>query len=144
MQDTIERELILPASLQRVWAALTEADQLAAWFGAQALVDLRPGGLVSFVWDQPGAHVTNSGVIEVVEPPRRFVWRWRTGPEGEPMTRVEFTLEEHPQGTRLRVVESGFASVPPERREQNMVGWQHELRDLEDYIGAVLDSGTFG
>ena len=58
------------------------------------------------------------------------------------MTLVEFTLEEHPEGTRLRMVESGFASLPPESRrpshEANSQGWQNELADLVAYLTASL------
>ena len=34
----------------------------------------------------------------------------------EPMTLVEFFLDEAPEGARLRIVESGFDRIPPERR----------------------------
>ena len=78
------------------------------------------------------------GVIEMVEPPRRFVFRWRSGTDNVPMTRVEFTLEAHPDGTRLCLVESGFASLPPELRGRahgdNTVGWQRELGELAQYL----------
>jgi uncharacterized protein YndB with AHSA1/START domain len=140
--DTIEREVLLPAAVTRVWAAITEAEQLAAWFGQRASIDLRPGGAVTFTWDRSdgGTHI-NRGTIEVVEPLRRFAFRWRSGADDEPMTRVEFTLEQHPQGTRLRVVESGFASLPPERRaerrRENVDGWRLELAELE-----ALTSGS--
>ena len=52
------------------------------------------------------------------------------------MTRVEFTLEPHPEGTRLSVVESGFASLPPElrTRESHVEGWQRELGELAQYL----------
>ncbi len=133
--DSIERELLLPAPPARVWEALTQPDQLSAWFGTSASLDLRPGGNVTFTWDQPGVHGTNSGVIEIVDPPHRFVWRWRTGSNDAPATRVEFTLDAHPQGTRLRMVESGFFSLPPEQRERNTTGWQRELADLTAYFG---------
>lgn len=57
--DSIERELILPVPPARVWAALTRADQLGAWFGTQATIDLRPGGEVVFTWDgSTGPHST--------------------------------------------------------------------------------------
>jgi uncharacterized protein YndB with AHSA1/START domain len=137
-QDVIERELVLPVPPARVWTALTQPDQLSAWFGTRAAVDLRPGGAVEFIWDEPGGETShhNRGVIEVVDPPRRFAFRWHTGPAGQPMTLVDFTLEEHPQGTRLRMVESGFASLPPDQRDRNVAGWQRELADL----GAFLHS----
>ena len=137
--DSIERELILPVPPERVWSALTRPDQLSAWFGTQATIDLRPGGEVIFTWDgSTGPHGANRGVIEVVERPKRFAFRWQSSPDTEQMTRVEFTLELHPEGTRLRLVESGFASLPPELRggchESNTRGWQRELGELAQYL----------
>jgi len=44
----------------------------------------------------------------------------------------------HVEGTRLFVVESGFASLPPELRthESHVEGWQRELGDLAQYLAA--------
>ena len=137
--DSIEREVVLPAPPARVWAALTRPDQLGAWFGTQAAVDLRPGGEVVFTWDgSTGPRGTSRGVIETIEPTHRFAFRWQADPGEPPMTLVEFTLEAHPEGTRLRVVESGFASLPPEwrTREHHVEGWQRELAELEQYLAA--------
>jgi uncharacterized protein YndB with AHSA1/START domain len=137
--DSIERELILPVPPARVWTALTRSDQLSAWFGTQATIDLRPGGEVIFTWDgSTGLPGTNRGVIEAVDPPNRFAFRWQSSPDTVQMTRVEFMLEPHPEGTRLRLVESGFASLPPELRgrshEGNTIGWQRELGELAQYL----------
>ena len=77
-----------------------------------------------------------NGVIETIEPTRLFAFRWQANP-GEPsMTLVEFTLEPDAEGTRLRVVESGFASLPPHlrTRESHVEGWQRELRELAEYL----------
>jgi uncharacterized protein YndB with AHSA1/START domain len=147
--DSIKRELILPVPRERVWAALTEPQRLGAWFGTSASIDdLRPGGAVTFVWDgSTGPRGTQQCVIDVVEPPRRFAWRWRPFdhyqdvPLAEaPTTRVEFTLEEHPQGTRLLMVESGFASLPPALRDsvqRNARGWDGELAELVAYFASA-------
>jgi uncharacterized protein YndB with AHSA1/START domain len=135
--DSIEREVILPAPPARVWAALTQADQLGAWFGTQASIDLRPGGEVVFTWDgSTGPRGSSRGVIEIVEPTQRFAFRWQADQGDAQMTRVEFTLESHAEGTRLFVVESGFASLPPElrTRESHMEGWQRELGELAQYL----------
>jgi uncharacterized protein YndB with AHSA1/START domain len=139
--DSIERELILPAPPARVWTALTRPDQLSAWFGTEATLDLRPGGEIIFTWDgSTGPRGTNRGVIEAVEPPHRFAYRWQSRPDLLPMTLVEFTLEPHPEGTRLRLVESGFASLPPalgrSSHENNTHGWQQELGELAQYLAA--------
>ena len=42
--DRIERTVELAAPPDRVWAALTTAEGLSAWFGNEATIDLRPGG----------------------------------------------------------------------------------------------------
>ena len=123
----------------RVWMALTQADQLSAWFGTQATIDLRPGGELIFTWDgSTGPVGTNRGVIEAVEPPTRLAFRWHSVADDAPMTRVEFTLHPHPEGTRLRLVESGFASLPPDLRGRahtdNTEGWQRELGELARYL----------
>jgi uncharacterized protein YndB with AHSA1/START domain len=137
--DSIERELILPVPPARVWTALTQPDQLTAWFGTHATIDLRPGGEVIFTWDgSTGPLGKSRGVIEVVEPSNRFVFRWQSVADDVPMTRVEFTLEPHPEGTRLRLVESGFASLPPalrgRARGDHRDGWQRELGELAQYL----------
>ena len=81
--------------------------------------------------------------VERVEPPRVFAYRWASRTEVEPeegtSTLVEFFLEPDARGTRLRVVESGFAAldVPVDEQERkakgNVDGWDHELRDLAEY-----------
>ena len=130
--DSIEREVICPC----VWTALTRADQLGAWFGTQAAFGLRPGGEVVFTRDKPTGSSTSRGVIETIEPTRRFAFRWQANPGNAPLTFVEFTLEPHDEGTRLRVVESGFASLPPElrTRERHVEGCQLELGDLAQFL----------
>jgi uncharacterized protein YndB with AHSA1/START domain len=137
--DSIEREVILPVPPERVWTALTHADQLGAWFGTHASIDLRPGGEVVFTWDgSTGPRGVSRGVIEVVEPRYRLAFRWQADPGPAPTTRVEFTLESHVEGTRLLVVESGFASLPPEWRthERHTEGWQRELGELAEYLAS--------
>src|SRR5258708_6834203 len=48
--DRIERTVELPHPPGKVWAALTTAEGLAAWFGDEAAIDLRPGGSARMTW----------------------------------------------------------------------------------------------
>ena len=50
MDEPIRREVTVDATPEAVWDALTDPDELAAWFGAEAEVDLRVGGAVRFRW----------------------------------------------------------------------------------------------
>lgn len=142
-EDRIEREVVIRAPAVRVWAALTEPLHLAQWFGdGGAEVDsLRPGGRITFVWRE---HGTARAVIEVVDPPRAFSYRWALRPDVDPRpgnsTLVEFTLQEEAGATRLRVVESGFAGLEWSAEERardvkaNVSGWAAELGELVEYL----------
>ncbi len=146
--NSIEREVVIEAPVDRVWELVTEAEHLGRWFGdAGAELDLRPGGAMELRWTD---HGRSRGRIEVVEPPRVFAFRWAPfkDPDGlEPTdsnsTRVEFTLHEEGHGTRLRVVESGFETLATseEQRRKNLAGntkgWRMELGELQEYATTV-------
>ena len=42
--DRIERSIEIAHPSATVWAALTTAEEISAWFGQGAAIDLRPGG----------------------------------------------------------------------------------------------------
>lgn len=134
MQDTIERQMTFELPREVVWAALTEPEQIARWFGTGAELDLRPGGEGILTWAEQG--VTTRVVVEIVEPPSRFAYRWEPGgsDRGGPTTLVDFTLEEIRGGTRLKLVESGFAKLGEASWQGNEYGWDEELGHLRAFL----------
>ena len=136
----IERETVIAAPVERVWALLTEAEHVGRWFcddGAE--IDLRPGGAMVLRWTEHGT--THAEVVDV-EPHRRFSYRWAAQAETQQLdgnsTLVEFTLDPTGDGTRLRVVESGFdrlAESDEQKRarfEDNSEGWEIQLGRVRD------------
>jgi uncharacterized protein YndB with AHSA1/START domain len=139
MNDVIERDMVLPQPLERVWAALTDPEQLGSWFPDRVELDVRPGGVGTFSFDMDeGEHVA-AVVVEAVEPMTRFAFWWGdvAGTAGE-RTLVDFTLESTDGGTRLHLVESGFATMAggDEKREGNEHGWTVQLGKLPAYLAA--------
>jgi uncharacterized protein YndB with AHSA1/START domain len=139
--DRIERSVQLAQPPAVVWAALTTAEGLSAWFGDRATIDLRPGGAAQMTFT---SGVTVDMRIERVEQPTVFGFTWRLPdlPEDDPRrTYVEFTLEALGAGTRLRVVESGFAQLPVgsrrTTRDSHAEGWAREIGELAAYLDAV-------
>lgn len=140
LQDLIEREVLIEASRERVWAALTDPLQIAGWFGDIAEMDARPGGKAAFGWRD---HGTYRAVVKRAEQPTFFSYRWARYIDAEPSegnsTLVEFNLTDVFAGTLLRVVETGFASLHATEDEQdqavqdNTEGWQSELAELKEY-----------
>ena len=139
--DRIARTVDLAHPPATVWAALTTAEGLAAWFGTEASIDLRPGGSAHLRWDNG---FSQSMRIERVEEPTVFGFTWQIYglPKDDPRrTYVEFTLESLGAGTRLTVIETGFAQLPDETYrtayDGNTKGWASELGELVSYLDAA-------
>ena len=137
--DRIERTVELAHPREAVWAALTTAEGLGTWFGDKsASIDLRPGGAAEMTW----SHGYAVGMrVERVEEPAVFGFTWQINglPEDDPRrTYVEFTLEATADGTRLTVVETGFAQLPDDvyrtEYDSHMQGWRSELGELDRYL----------
>jgi len=142
--DRIRQVLDLPFPPERVWRAVTSPQELSRWFGDRVFLDpLAVGSEIVIEWDEYGRA---TGVVELVDPPRTFAFRWRAhgvDPRAplapDYSTLVTFSLLPAEQGTRLEVVETGFAGLPEEIRlaayRENQRGWQVELKELLDYLG---------
>jgi uncharacterized protein YndB with AHSA1/START domain len=139
--DRIERTVELAHPPATVWAALTTAEGLGTWFGNEAAIDLRPGGLARMSWtDGPTVRMR----VERVEEPKVFGFTWEIFglPDDDPRrTYVEFTLQPAGTGTRLTVVESGFGQLPDDifrtTLDGNTEGWEKELNELAGYLDAA-------
>jgi uncharacterized protein YndB with AHSA1/START domain len=146
--DRIEKEIVLRAPQSRVWGALANADQFGAWFGMKLEGDFAPGGRVHGQITLPGhGQVTIEIAIERMDPESRMSYRWHpyaveagVDYSSEPTTLVEFQLEEVAEGTRLRVVESGFDRIPPARRAEalrmNDAGWAEQLENIARHVAS--------
>ena len=139
--DRIERTVEIGRPPAAVWAALTTAEGLSAWFGQNAAIDLRPGGAATMTF---GSDYTAQMRVERVEEPTIFGFTWHIYglPDDDPRrTYVEFTLAPANGGTRLTVVESGFAQLPEDAYgkafDGNTEGWASELGELVDYLDAA-------
>jgi uncharacterized protein YndB with AHSA1/START domain len=109
----IERDVLIEAPVEVVWRTVTEPDQMSLWFADRVELVVEPGAHGHMGFGDQGGPV----VVETVDPPNRFSFRWNHPVGEEPVPGnsmlVEFTLTpEGHERTRLRVTELG-----------------HELRD---------------
>ncbi|NRQ32775.1 ATPase [Nonomuraea sp. NN258] len=139
--DRIERTIEVARPPAEVWAALTTAEGLSAWLGHEASIDLRPGGAAQMRWND--GHTADLRVERVEEPVVfGFTWQIFGLPKDDPRrTYVEFTLEPAGAGTRLRMVETGFAQLPEDAYRKaydaHHDGWGHELGELAGHLDAA-------
>jgi len=148
--DRIEKSALIQAPRERVWRALANAEEFGRWFGVDLTGrEFAPGATVrGQVTHEAYLHVTWEATIQEMEPGRRLSWRWHPHAvdpgrdySGEPTTLVVFELADAPGGTMLTVVESGFDSIPIERRAEafrsNDGGWAQQMVAIEKYVGAA-------
>jgi uncharacterized protein YndB with AHSA1/START domain len=144
--DRIEKRVLLRAPLDRVWRAISEAEEFGRWFGVRfdgpfvagtsISAAIAPTTVDDEVAKRQEAHAGAKSTWQIVaiEPQRRFAYRWHpfaVDPDidydKEPTTLVEFTLSETPDGVSLTITESGFDAIPEARRfaslEANAEGW---------------------
>jgi len=137
MENTIEDEITINASLERVWELVTEP----GWWvpsDQEVTAERGPGSVVVRESAKYGRYA-----VEVVElTPRTYAaFRWASNFPGEELapgktTLVEFTLTEAVDAVRVSVRETGFAELDADDEVKeaglasNTEGWRIELGDL--------------
>lgn len=122
-----ERRLKHP--VERVWAALTEPEELLGWWG-EAEVDLVEGGRFSVRWlntDEHGNGAVMRATITRLEPPNLLetsgdihgVLRWELRPDGDDGTVLTF---------------SSTLELPDEYRTKVLAGWHYHLDALAEIL----------
>lgn len=133
----IDRDVLIEAPVEVVWRTITEPGQMSQWFADRVELVVEPGAHGYMGFGDQGGPV----VVEAVEPPVRFSFRWNHPQQEEPgpgnSMLVEFTLTPEGDGrTRLRVSESGheLRDWPGEEKQryadEHRSGWGDFLDSL--------------
>lgn len=144
--DRIEKSLELRAPRSRVWRALTTAKEFSTWFRMSLEGEFAEGTTIFGSPTHPGfEHMKVELQVQRIDAERYFAYRWHPYPidakvdyTKEPTTLVEFFLDESPNGTNLRIVESGFDQLPAGRRDEafrmNDGGWTGQLKNIAAHV----------
>jgi len=155
--DHIEKQILLHASLPRVWRAPADTKEFGAWFGVKFDAPFTAGArmrgtLVGTAVDADVAKAQKQyeGIpfeitVDRIEPERLFSFRWHPNAveegvdySGEPTTLVVFSLNEVDKGVMLTITESGFDQIPLARRTEaftaNEKGWSIVVNLIDKYL----------
>ncbi len=136
---TLKRRL--KAAPGKVFAAWTDPEKIARWFGpkqtvagsVRAEVDVRPGGRyrMHFTTDDGERHQV-SGVYREVVPDSRlvFTWAWQSTPERESL--VTITIAADGDGSLLTLHHEQF--FDQKARDRHEHGWTGTLDKLEQFL----------
>jgi uncharacterized protein YndB with AHSA1/START domain len=128
-----EGEIVVDATPERVWQAVTDPRELVRWFPLDARVEPGPEGSLFMSWQNEFAATMK---ILVWDPPRHLRTSWSFH-QGDEVTQVtDYLIEGKGGSTLIRAVTSGLPAdaswdgwVEGTRR-----GWAFELRSLKHYL----------
>ena len=155
--DRIEKKIILRASRERVWQAISDSTRFGAWFGVEF-----DGPFVEGSWltgriaptkvdpeiarlQEPARGMRFSVMVDRVEPMERFSFRWHPFAidpnydySRDPTTLVAFELREADGAVLLTITESGFEALPGDLRgeafRRNDGGWSQQMKNIEIHV----------
>ncbi|HEY3670229.1 MAG TPA: SRPBCC domain-containing protein [Acidimicrobiia bacterium] len=129
----IEHEAVYPHSPERVWRALVDPTELAAWLMP---TDFAPEVGKEFKLETGAAEIgTIQGEVLEIDEPRVLRCRW-SGVFGD--TQVTYELTPEGDGTRLRVRHDGWDDPPAAERAGFDDGWKQKLdEDIPRVLGPV-------
>jgi uncharacterized protein YndB with AHSA1/START domain len=135
----LERSIWMKAPITRVWQAITDPVQIESWFSPGTpwtMTALEPGGKLYIPDVKTGAE-THTQIIEVVEPPYRFVIHTLPDVSGKSEKTIH-TLREEEGGTRLTITNTGYERLTEELRwgtmEQNTFGFGTMLQNAKAFV----------
>jgi uncharacterized protein YndB with AHSA1/START domain len=127
--NTLRFERHLAHPVERVWAALTEPDELVKWL-AEARIDLVPGGTIELRWlntDAEGNQPVLHGTITRLEAPTVIEY------DGDIHGLLRW--EVHPEGDGSRLTFTAFTPATGEDAIEALAGWHIHL----DHFTGALD-----
>jgi len=138
---TIKAVVEIDAPPEKVFRALTDPEELAAWWGADDAyrtfdwrIDLRPGGEWSCqARNAEGRLSSVHGRYIAVDPPRVLEYTWQPSWEGFAETQVRHELDPVDGHTRLTVTHSGFGDRETSCNE-HATGWERVIAWLTGYV----------
>ena len=141
----IEVEEFFPHAPETLWKTLTTGELIGRWLMSPSGFEPVKGKRFTFQTKAAGAWdgVIHCEVLEAI-PNERLTYAWRGGAEGNvgygaPLdTVVTWTLDKVENGTRLRLVHSGFVKPKNDSAFNTMSGgWQKVIHSVGDIAGEL-------
>ncbi|WP_432198983.1 SRPBCC family protein [Streptomyces sp. bgisy027] len=147
---SIERDIHVDASPEVVFEVISRPEHMREWWPDEARFEPAPGAPGELFWRDEATGETMTVALTVVEvdPPSRFSFRWcysGAGRGGDSLL-VTFDLVPTPQGTLVRMTETGFremgweVAVLEEQYRDHESGWDHYIPRLGAYVARLVST----
>jgi uncharacterized protein YndB with AHSA1/START domain len=143
-QLEIRKTIIIEASSDTVFKAITEQEELTQWFPDQAILEPRVLGKVRFTtlkelhpeWKLDRDYIMEGTIKEFIPNKKlSYIWKYRDTPDFPETTVVWELVEIAPDKTRVDLTHSGFTGEEKGLKslESHNEGWTEMLNKLANY-----------
>jgi len=136
LTDAVVVERMVNAPIARVWQALTDVDQIRAWYFDLKEFKPEPGFEFEFIVEHEGTKYHHLCKVTESIPQKRLAYTWRY--KSEPGNSL-VTFELFPDGSKtgLRLTHEGLDTFPKTQayaRKNFEMGWTSIASELEQFI----------
>jgi uncharacterized protein YndB with AHSA1/START domain len=141
---TVRLSVTVNGSRRRVFAAMTDPEQVAEWWGPNGFtcpevsLDVRVGGAYRIAMRPPVGEVFQLvGEYVEVDPPSRlaYTFRWEPPDPDDRETMARLTLRAANGATDVELIQGPFATEA--RRDLHQAGWADSLARLASHLAAA-------
>ncbi|WP_142784151.1 SRPBCC family protein [Changchengzhania lutea] len=142
MKDVIKKEVVFNHSIDKVWSAISRAEEISTWF-IKADFKAEKGYNYTFTASEEKGCLTITGEVKQSNP-YVLIYTWiveNTNVE----TTVKWDLESTKSGTKLFLEHSGISNYEGDTAiamfESFNGGWDGCINQLTDYLKETVNAG---
>jgi len=147
--DIIKKEIVINASVDKVFSALIDPEQLTQWFPNIATIEPRIGGKIFFRFSKEVTKEKKDhdviGVIINIIPNKElsYTWNFTTKPDYGKETIVTWKLDQLDKDkTKLTLVHSGFTNADKLQYDEHNEGWDWYVKRLENFVETRINGSN--
>ncbi|MDY8135856.1 SRPBCC domain-containing protein [Aquimarina sp. 2201CG5-10] len=142
MQDVITKEHLFNHSIDKVWNAISKAEEISSWF-IKADFKAEEGYKYTFTASEEENCTEITGIVKKANP-YTLIYTWVVA-NTDTETTVKWELQQTNEGTKLYLEHSGISNYPGETAV-NMFnsfngGWQNCISQLSEYLIKEVHAG---
>jgi uncharacterized protein YndB with AHSA1/START domain len=140
----VNQETVVKATAQAIWDKMATGDGMKNWLGPSEY-EAKAGGKIVFNVNEGDTRYVMFGEVVTYDPPNELAFTWTEQTVGgrtwDASTLVTITLTPENEGTRVRLVHSGFEQLPADIAQKEYEGYVHgwEIRKVLDYLKSTVE-----
>ena len=136
--DPVIKEVTLNVSVEKVWRAITDKEEMKGWYFTIGEFRAEPGFQFKMYGEKKGVKFPISCTIKEVQPMEKLSYTWSYD-DFPAETLVTFELTRKGKQTELRLTHQGLENIPPEHidasKQNHIDGWDFIIgTSLKQYL----------